>query len=73
VTAFAIPDDVRIAFRAGDAGGNLPAHFDGHARIVANVPHQGRRGPGKSHALMEDNPALARYYEEIRLFLNGDL
>jgi pimeloyl-ACP methyl ester carboxylesterase len=56
-----VRDDGRVPFEMGRqiAAGIPGAHF------VAL--------PGKSHALMEDNPALARYYEEIRLFLTGDL
>jgi class 3 adenylate cyclase/pimeloyl-ACP methyl ester carboxylesterase len=56
-----VRDDARVPFAMGR---QIAAGIPG-ARFVAL--------PGKSHALMEDNPALARYYEEIRLFLNGDL
>jgi len=55
-----VRDDARVPF---EMGRQIAAGIPG-ARFVAL--------PGKSHALMDDNPALARYYEEIRLFLTGD-
>jgi pimeloyl-ACP methyl ester carboxylesterase len=52
-----VRDDARVPFEMG-------------RKIAAGIP--GSRFvalPGKSHSLMGDDLALARYYEEIRFFL----
>ena len=54
--------------------GDEDVPFEASRQIAASIP--GARLvalPGRSHALMSDDPALARYIEEIRLFLGMQL
>ena len=54
--------------------GDEDVPFEMSRQVAAGIP--GARLvalPGRSHALMSDDPALARYIEEIRLFLGAKL
>ena len=54
--------------------GDEDVPFEMSRQIAAGIP--GARLvalPGRSHALMNDDPALARYIEELRLFLRPEL
>ena len=54
--------------------GDEDVPFEMSRQVAAGIP--GARLvalPGRSHALMSDDPALARYIEEIRLFLGVKL
>jgi class 3 adenylate cyclase/pimeloyl-ACP methyl ester carboxylesterase len=54
--------------------GDEDVPFEMGRQIAAGIPDARLVAlPGRSHALMNDDPALARYIEEIRLFLGTKL